>query len=310
MYKKILVTGATGFIGKEIVKHLCGKGAYIKILTGDVKKAKSLFGRNCIVEFYYRYDYEDPDSLKNLLEDTYAVINLAGENVGNKRWTKKYKEKIYSSRIDTANLLTDAIKLCTKKPECFISMSGVGIYGFRGEEIVTEDSGFGNDFLAKLCIDWEQAALKSADNNLRVILLRTGIVLSGREGPLKELLSPFKFYSGAYLGSGKQYISWIHIEDLINIFSFILENTACYGAVNAVSPEPVTNKQFSSEIGKIKKTLLLLPVPSFMVRIIVGEFAKSLLTGQRVIPEKLLNDGFRFNYPDISSALINLIPKK
>ncbi len=309
MKKKILVTGGTGMIGKRIVNELCKQGAFVKILTRNVKKAKELFSNSYALEFLDFKKYDNPLILKSVIEETDIVINLAGMNVGDKRWNEAFKEEIYSSRINTTKLLVDSIKLSHDKPEALISASGVGVYGDKKDERLNEDSLTGNDFLAEVCVDWENEALKAADHGVRVVILRTGIVLDKNEGALPELIMPFKFYIGAYQGNGKQWFSWIHIDDIVKIYLFVLENTKISGSINAVSPDPVTNKSFIKAVSEFKKTFFQLPVPGFILKIVAGEFAWNLLTGQKVFPEKLVKESYTFKFPDLKSALSDLFSK-
>jgi len=309
MKKRILITGGTGLIGKRIVSELCSQGAFVKILTRDISKVKSMFPKNFTIEAYNLDDYKTPLLLKKIIEETDVIINLAGANVGEKRWTEEFKSEIYNSRIDITKLLVDAVKLSENKPECFITSIGVGIYGFRGDEIINEESESGDDFLANVCFDWEAEAMKASEYGVRVVSLRTGIVLDKNEGALPKLLMPFKFFIGAYQGDGKQWFSWIHIDDIVNMLLFIIENKNISGAINGTSPEPVTNKKLAEEIGKIKNTKLLIPVPSVILKIAVGEFAENLLTGQKVIPVKAVKNGFEYKYPVLKEALLDLIKK-
>ena len=309
MKKKIFITGGTGLIGRKIVNELCIQGAFVKILTRNVKKARVLFSNSYALEFLDSKKYDDPLILKSVIEETDAVINLAGMNVGDRRWNEAFKEEIYSSRINTTKLLVDSIKLSQNKPDSFISASGVGVYGDKKDERINEDSLTGNDFLADVCVDWENEALKAADLGVRVVILRTGIVLDKNDGALPELIMPFKFYIGAYQGNGRQWFSWIHIDDIVQIYLLALENTKIEGIVNAVSPDPVTNKSFIKSVSEFKKTLFLIPVPAFVMKIVAGEFAWNLLTGQKVFPDKLVREGYNFKFPDLNSALSDLFSK-
>lgn len=309
MKKKILITGGTGLIGRKIVNELCIQGAFVKILTRNVKKARVLFSNSYALEFLDSKKYDDPLILKSVIEETDAVINLAGMNVGDRRWNEAFKEEIYSSRINTTKLLVDSIKLSQNKPDSFISASGVGVYGDKKDERINEDSLTGNDFLADVCVDWENEALKAADLGVRVVILRTGIVLDKNDGALPELIMPFKFYIGAYQGNGRQWFSWIHKDDIVQIYLLALENTKIEGIVNAVSPDPVTNKSFIKSVSEFKKTFFQIPVPGFIMKIVAGEFAWNLLTGQKVFPDKLVKVGYNFKFPDLNSALSDLFSK-
>ncbi len=309
MRKRILITGATGMIGKPLTRKLCNEGAYVKILTGNAKAARSMFEKHFSLEAFNYDNYESPDLLSKLLSDVDVVINLAGANVGAKRWSTEYKDEIYNSRINLTRRLVHAIKHSDSPPSCLISASGVGYYGDKGDEILTEDSSTGNDFLAHVCRDWEREAMYAKDSGARVVIVRTGIVLDKSEGALPKLLIPFRFLFGSYQGSGNQWLSWIHLHDLVNLYVYAIDNEALKGPVNATAPDPVRNKDLIKEAAKILHRKLIIPAPAFALRIALGEFADSLLTGQRAIPEKAMDEGFEFIYPDIRKALADLLPK-
>lgn len=308
--KKILVTGATGMIGTILVKELIKQGALVKILTTSVEKAKQIFRNEYAKEIYNWANYDDPSVLCKLLDDVDAIINLADANVAGKSWSDEYKLEIYNSRIDNTKLIVNSLNYCKKHPECLINASGVGYYGFRGDELLNEDSVPGNDFLAQVCRDWEDAALKASRHGVRVVNIRTGIVLDKDEGALKEMLAPFKFKVGVYQGTGKQWLSWIHIEDIIRLYIHSILNTQYSGALNGSTPDPVRNKKFIQTIAGIKKVKIILPVPEFILKIVVGEFAENLCTGQKVYPEATIKEGFEFKYPELKPALENILTSK
>lgn len=307
MNKKILVTGGTGLIGRKIVNELCRQGAYVKLLTTNIEKSISIFGNNNNVEAFKLASYENPLNMKDVMEGTDAIINLAGANISDKRWNKKFKAILYNSRIETTKLLVDTIRICKHKPKIFISASGVGVYGFRGDEIIDESSITGDDFLAKLCNDWENQAMKAVELNIRVVVIRTGLVLDKNDGALKQLLTPFKFFVGGKLGSGNQWFSWIHIEDIMGLYLFVLENNNLLGPVNGTSPNPVPNRVFAKTLGEVINRPSIIPIPAFALRIAVGEFANNLITGQRVMPVKAINAGFEFRFPELKTALEDLV---
>ena len=309
MSKRVLITGGTGMIGSHLIKKLIERGDHVKILSRDMEKVHTIFKNHVNVKAIDSNKYIYPEQLSKIIEQTDIIINLAGANVGDKRWSEEYKNEIRNSRINITRLLVDSIRLSENKPELLISASGVGVYGFRGDEIITEDSKPGNDFLSKVCIDWEAEALKAEESGVRVSVIRTGIVLDKNDGALKELLIPFKFFAGVYQGDGKQWFSWIHIIDTVNLYLFVIENVNLKGAINGSSPDPVTNKELIKSISKFKKTIFTAPVPGFILKIAAGEFAENLLTGQRVIPEKAENAGFKFMFPQLSDALKDLFNK-
>ncbi len=305
--KTFLITGATGLIGSRIVNRLCDLGAFVKILSRDPGKADNLFKRQYTVQEFDWSSYDNPLKLRELIEDSDAIINLAGSNVAGKRWSKEYKKDIYNSRIEITKLIVNTLKICKKKPECLINASGAGYYGFCGDELLYEDSPPGNDFLARLCRDWETEAMKAVQSDVRVVTVRTGIVLDKSDGALKEFLTPFKFHFGAYQGKGDQWLSWIHIDDITELYIYVMLNLNIFGAVNGVSKEPVTNKNFTEILGKVLNKNIILPVPGFVLKLVVGEFAENLLTGQKISSQKISDAGFKFNYPMLKEALENLL---
>ena len=296
-------------IGKALTRALCNDGAYVKILTGNAKVARSMFDKHFALEAFNYDNYDSPTLLSNLLSDVDAVINLAGANVGGKRWTDEYKEEIYNSRINLTRKLVHGIKQCSTPPSCLISASGVGYYGDKGDEILNEDSPAGNDFLALVCKDWEREAMYARDSGVRVVTLRTGIVLDKSDGALPKLLMPFRFFFGSYQGNGKQWFSWIHINDIVNLYINAVQDNRYTGPVNATTQQPIRNKDLIKEAGKFYHRNLILSAPGFALRLAVGEFADSLLTGQRALPEKALSNGFRFEFPNIHKAFENLLIK-
>jgi uncharacterized protein (TIGR01777 family) len=302
--KKVVIAGATGLIGRHLSMHLAKNGYEIKALVRNPEKAfESLQHFNIeLIEWNIKMS---PEEVSPFLEESDCVINLAGASVGAKRWNDEVKNELYDSRINSTKQLVTAINLCKIKPHTFICSNGVGIYGYRGNEEITEQSSFGNDFLARLCIDWENEAMK-AKEHCRVVSMRTAVVLDAKEGALKELMTPFKFFAGGWLGSGKQWFPWIHINDITETYKFCIENEVS-GGVNAASPQAVTNKQFCKELGKVMHRPCIFPVPGFALRLAVGEFAETLLNGQKVIPQKLNNLNFPFQFKNLNSALKDLL---
>lgn len=305
--KTVLITGATGLIGSRVVKRLCEMGAFVKIISRIPGKAEKHFKRQYTIQEYIWSKYDDPNKLRELIEESDAIINLAGSNVADKRWSVDYKKEIYNSRIEITKLIVNSIELCKKRPECLINSSGVGYYGFCGDELLTEDSVPGNDFLAKLCRDWESEAMKAVQRNVRVVTIRTGLVLDKKGGALKEFLKTYKFYFGSYMGSGRQWLPWIHIDDIADLFLFAMLDEKLLGAVNGVAPDAVTNRGFTEILGKVLNKNFLIPVPGIIFKAALGEFAINLLTGQKVSAQKILDAGFKFKFPGLKDALENLL---
>ncbi|MEW6006186.1 MAG: TIGR01777 family oxidoreductase [Stygiobacter sp.] len=298
---KIAISGATGLIGKKIVNKLINRNDEVIVLTRSIQKAKNVFDNKVnFVDWSKNFD-----EWKTQLENVDVVINLAGENVMARRWNKEHKRKIYSSRINGTKKLVDAILSLTNKPKVFISASAIGYYGNINDE-VDENSKAGTDFLAKVVKDWEDASKSIEEKNIRRVIVRIGIVLDKNEGALPKLVLPFKFFVGGSIGSGKQWLSWIHVDDLIKIFLFAIDNEI-NGVYNAVSPNPVKMKYFAKTIGKILHRPSFFNVPEFVLKLVLGEGAASILNGAKVKSEKIQMAGFKFHYEKLEDSLISLL---
>ncbi|MDR3627865.1 MAG: TIGR01777 family oxidoreductase [Ignavibacteriaceae bacterium] len=304
MSKKIVVTGATGLIGESLCKALIDRGDDITVFTGSIHKAKLIIKG---AKEYIYWDYNKPGEWANFLNSKDAVIHLAGASIAGKRWTDSYKETILESRKVSTQKLVQAFESIRQKPEVFISSSATGYYGNAGDEILTEDSKNGNDFLSLVCRIWEESAVKAKNFGIRSVSIRTGIALSSDGGALKQMLLPYKFFMGGHLGSGKQWFPWIHIADLIRIYLYALDNPSVNGAVNAVAPGQINAKEFAKCIGKTIHRPSFFPVPLIALKLAVGEAASSIVASQRVIPKKLLDAGFKFKFENVDEALKDLL---
>ncbi|MEW6714276.1 MAG: TIGR01777 family oxidoreductase [Nitrospirota bacterium] len=295
----ILITGGTGFIGTPLSRELCNSGHTVVVTTRSPSDSKEKLTWN-------------PPALipSEVISGFDAVINLAGEPVAPGRWTKRRKELIMSSRIDTTRALVESIKKVSSKPKVLISASAIGYYGAHSDEYVTEDTPPASGFLAEVCKAWEWEAIKAEDLGIRVLRVRIGGVLEADGGALPKMMTPFKFFLGGPIGSGKQWFSWIHRDDVVGIVKYAIENESVSGAVNATAPNPVTNREFSSALGKAIHKPSWLAVPSLVVKLTLGELGGMLLTGQRVMPEKILRSGYKFKYDDLESALKAIFRKK
>jgi uncharacterized protein (TIGR01777 family) len=240
--------------------------------------------------------------------DVDVVVNLAGESIAKSRWTNSVKQEILASRIKATKALVAAINDGYIQPKVLINASAVGYYGPCGDEEKTEETGAGQDFLAQVCQEWENEAYKVQNPITRVITARIGLVL-GAEGALNKMVLPFKIYLGGSLGSGSQWLSWIHINDLTRLIMFMMEYRELSGPINATAPEPVRMKTFCSVLGKVLNRPSWLPVPELMLKIALGEMAEMLLHGQRVVPKKAINAGFEFRYPNLRLALEDVLKK-
>lgn len=291
---KILLTGGTGFIGKPLREQLIAHEHELVVLTRATKRKG--FDRLK----YITWDWREPPDLTELISKTDIVINLAGEPIAKERWTKEQKERLLKSRIIPTKVIVDAINNSPKKPKKFISASAIGIYGNRFDEEITESSSLGNDFLSSVCKEWEKEAQKAQTN---VTILRIGIVLGKDGGALEKIIPPFKSFVGGPFGSGNQYMSWIALDDVVGLIKFACDNEKVSGIINAVSPNPVTNKEFSNTLGNILHRPSFMPAPAFVLRLMLGEMSDLLLTGQKVIPEMAIKFDYKFKYPDLEKTL-------
>lgn len=296
---KIVLAGGTGFVGSSLQTALSQQGHEVVILT----RQKTRETQSTPKLRFVPWDPTKNGAWAEHLKDVDACINLAGESIAAKRWTKVQKFKIIESRCDATQALVHAISKLSKKPQVLINASAVGFYGPHGDEIMTEKDGPGKDFLAQTCKAWEAHAIRAQDFGLRVVRLRFGIVLEKDGGALAKMIPPFKFFIGGPLGDGKQWMSWIHREDIIGMILWALENQQVSGPVNATASNPVTMKEFAATLGKIMGRPSFAAVPGLVLKILLGEMSDLLLTGQRVIPEKALALGYRFKYPSLETAL-------
>lgn len=240
----------------------------------------------------------------SVVDGAAAVVNLAGESIAGKRWTAEHKRRVLDSRIFATRSLVSAIQRAAAPPPLLVSGSAVGYYGPRGDEVVTEESQAGGDFLADVCVQWEAEAARAESDRTRVVRLRTGLVLEKDGGALPEMLPPFRFGAGGPVGSGRQYWPWIHRDDWLGIARWALESPSLAGAVNATGPAPVTNTEFARALGRAMHRPAVLPAPAFALRLLLGEMADALLlSGQRAVPQRAERGGFTFLYPRVDAAL-------
>lgn len=291
---KVLITGASGLIGSALQKSFREKGW--ELLLASRKEPKS--------DEDVKWDIEDGFAEPELLEGLDAVVHLAGEGISALRWTDEKKKAIRESRVLGTRSVVEAISKLTKKPKVLIAASAIGFYGDRGDEVMTETSTAGKTFLAEVSKEWEAESRRAEDSGIRTVLLRTGIVLSKDGGALGTMLTPFKFGVGGIIGSGKQWMSWISLDDHIAIINYAIENESLRGAVNAVSPNPVTNEEFTTTLGEVLYRPTFLPLPEFAVNLVLGEMGDALLLAStRVEPRRLEDIGFKFQYPDLKKAV-------
>lgn len=293
---KILITGASGLIGKALQKSFSEKGYEMVLASRDPA------GRDGYIKWDTERGFDDGDLGK--LEDLDAIIHLAGEPISDWRWTEDKKKRIVESRIGGTRTIIDAISKLKTKPKTLIAASAIGYYGDRADEILNERGGVGTTFLATTCRDWEAESRKAENYGVRVILNRTGIVLSKEGGALATMMTPFSLGVGGVVGDGKQWMSWLMLEDIIDVINFELENESIEGAVNVTAPNPVTNEEFTKTLGEVLHRPTFLPLPKFAVDLMMGEMGDALLIDStRVVPEKLEKAGFEFKFKDLKPAL-------
>lgn len=295
---KILLCGATGFIGKSLINELLKAGHDLILLTRNPSKIHARPGLTLLP-----WDGKTTQLWAHSAEGVDAVINLAGEGIADKRWSTARKEALIQSRVQSTKAVVDFIRTAKKRPAVLINASAVGYYGNVPEGTVTEASAKGTGFLAETCDLWEKESRQAETLGVRTVMIRIGIVLEQGGGALSKMVFPFKIFAGGPLGSGKQWFPWIHRDDIIGAILFILKKPEISGPVNLVSPNPVTMNDFCKALGRVLKRPSWAPVPGFMLKIILGEMADMLLGGQRAVPNKLNAAGYSFKYNDAEGAL-------
>ena len=305
---RVLITGGTGLIGSELTNNLCADGHDVIILSRSGTSDTFMPSRAQLV----KWDGRTAEGWGRLVNEVDAIVNLAGESISGAnpvsgRWTAARKRRIVDSRVQAGQAIVQALKGATKRPEVLVQASAVGYYGPHGDEPVTEDTAPGNDFLADVCKQWEASVAGVEALGVRLAVVRTGVVLSSGGGALPFMALPFRYFVGGPLGSGKQYVPWIHEEDQINAIRFLLEHQSMRGAYNVCAPKPVTNADFSKAIGRALRRPSYMPAPEFAIRLVLGEFATLIVDGQRQIPRRLQQSGFRFQYEDVDTALKDLL---
>jgi uncharacterized protein len=298
---KIAIAGGTGFVGMALVNELSKYDHEIVILTRRTRKSSE--------KANVRYTQWLTDNANPVmdLQDTDIFINLAGESINSGRWTEERKSKILSSRIEAVDAVLDIINQLDRKPQALINASAIGIYGTSQTKVFTENNEkLGTDFLAETVVNWEQEASKAVSLGIRTVLCRFGIILEKDAGALPKMLMPYKWFIGGNIGSGKQWMSWIHLEDVVKGIIFAIENKQIQGPVNFTAPHPVMMSDFGKTLAQVLHRPHWLPVPSFALRLLLGEMSTLVVDGQKVLPNKLLDHGFQFQYPTLEKALKNI----
>jgi uncharacterized protein (TIGR01777 family) len=304
--KRVVVTGATGLIGKPLCERLRERGYAVVVFSRDPAHARKAVPS---AAEYVAWAPAESGPWAKAIDGAHAIINLAGASIAGKRWSDEYKREIRDSRVIGTRGLVKAMAEAANKPQVFVSGSAVGYYGFRDDTKLDENAAPGDDFLSKVCQEWEQEALKADALGIRTVVVRSGIVLDAKEGALPQLMLPFRMFVGGPILPGTQWFSWIHLNDEIGIIVLALEDERARGPINATAPEPQTNRDFSKALGNALHRPSLMPVPGFALQLLVGEFAETLTSGQRVIPKKAQELGYQFKYPTSDQALQEIVAR-
>jgi uncharacterized protein (TIGR01777 family) len=302
---RIIVTGATGFIGKSLCFRLKSEGYEVVALSRDLERGRRIFGTHATT---VQWDGKGVEGWLEYADGAYAIINLAGENIGSGRWTSSKKQAILQSRLDAGKAVVGAVESASVKPRVVIQASAVGFYGSRGDDMIDEFSSPGEGFLTDVSKEWEQSTQEVESLNVRRVIIRSGVVLGKGGGALQRLVKPFQFYAGGSLGSGRQWFSWIHQEDELTAIIYLLKKEDLRGVFNLTAPHPVIQRDFARILGKTLGRSSWLQAPSFMLRLGLGKMAdEMLLVSQKVIPKRLLDSGYRFLYPNAEAALKDIL---
>jgi uncharacterized protein (TIGR01777 family) len=299
---KIVIAGATGFIG-SVLRERLRRQAHALVLLSRRPQQSAGGARE---EWLTWEPARSGGEWQRAVDGADGIVNLAGEPIAAKRWSEAQKGRLRRSRIETTRALVGAIGSAKVKPKFLVNASAVGYYGSRGDEPLTEASAPGNGFLARLCVDWEEEARRAEAHGVRVAVLRTGIVLGKGRGALAKMLPPFKLFLGGRLGSGRQWMPWIHIDDEVSLIQFLMEHDSAGGVFNATAPNPVTMGEFAASLGRVLNRPAWTPVPASVLSLLLGEMADMLLGGQRALPAAAEQAGFRFKYRNLDDALAAL----
>lgn len=303
--KRVIVTGATGLIGKALCQRLQQRGYAVVVFSRDPGAARLAVPG---AAEYVAWRPEERGPWATTVDGAYGVIHLAGASIAGQRWTPAYKREIRDSRVIGTRGIVNAIGQARQKPEVLVSMSGIDYYGPRGDTPLGEDEPPGSGFLAQVCIEWEREALRAETFGVRTVVVRNGIVLDRHEGALARLLLPFRLFAGGPVLPGTQWWSWIHLEDEVGIILLALEEERAHGPLNGTAPNPLRNRDFSATLGRVMGRPSLAPIPLFALEILLGEMAGPLLVEkQKVLPQRAVELGYRFKYPDLEPALRQIL---
>lgn len=300
---RIIITGGAGLIGRKLATDLIAANHEVIVLTRNPRSARRIPPEVRLVQ----WDGVSATGWGELADGADAIVNLAGEGIADGRWSAARKERIYSSRVNAGQAVMEAIRAAKVKPKVVVQASAVGYYGPSGDQVLTESSSPGADFLAQVCFDWESSTAEAAALGVRHVIIRTGIVLTNDGGAWPKIVLPFRLMAGGPIGNGKQYWPWIHIDDEVAAIRFLIENDGAKGVYNLSAPTPLANRDFARTLGAVMRRPALLPAPALALKLVFGEMSTVLLDGQRAVPERLLQAGFTFKYPDAESAFRTLV---
>lgn len=300
----VLIAGGSGFIGRALVKQLLERGDEVVVLSRTPEKVRTRPGLRAV-----GWDGRTASGWVSQVEEADAIVNLVGENLGGGLWTKARRDRILSSRVNAGQAIVEAVRQANRKPGVLIQMSGIGFYGFCGENVVDEDASRGDDFLARVSEKWENASREVEDMGVRRAVTRNGLILDDREGIFPLVLLPYRLFVGGPLGSGKQWFPWAHLEDAVRAILFLMDNEETSGVYNLVTPEPVRIEEVGRAVGKVMRRPHWFRVPGWAMKLVLGQMSTLVLEGQRALPRRLLEAGFKFKYPEIEIALREMMKK-
>jgi len=303
---RILITGGTGLIGRALAKDLADRGHDVIVLSRNPEKAAGLPDKVRLGN----WDARTAGGWGSLVDGAGAIVNLAGENIAAGRWTIRRKRRIRMSRLNAGKAVVQAVEAAAHKPNLVIQASGVGFYGDRADQEVTEETPSGNDFLAQVAVEWERSTSSLDELGIRWVSIRTGVVLSSKGGALERMILPIGPFYASRFGSGRQWLPWIHIADEVGAIRFLIENETAQRPFNLCAPNPATNAMFCRLLAEELGRLVPIPIPALLLRIFLGEMATALLYGQKAIPQRILQMGFSFRFPHAGAALQDLVQHK
>ncbi len=303
---RVLITGGTGLIGRRLTEDLLQDGHEVVVLSRRPEAHQATMPADVRL---VRWDGRTPEGWGALVNEVDAVVNLAGENIAAGRWTAARKQRIRESRVNAGRALVAALEAAHTRPRVLVQASAVGYYGPRGDEVLTEEAPPGEDFLARVAVEWEASTAPVEKMGVRRVIIRTGVVLTPEGGALRRMLLPFKLGLGGPMGNGRQWFPWIHIADEVGAIRFLIENEHTSGPYNLTAPNPVRNVAFARALGRVLRRPAILPVPAFTLRLLFGEMATVVLDGQRALPKRLLEAGYTFRFVEVESALRDLLAR-